>query len=127
MLDVGCRFHLVLSSDVSAAGRLRNGLRSWLLSRGIDGVVGSDVISAVGEVFANAVQHPLDRVSDEIVVDGEVSASEVVVRVRDDGSWNDALDPDRPHLGLRMIDQLVDAVEVDRQPGKTVVTLRRSL
>jgi anti-sigma regulatory factor (Ser/Thr protein kinase) len=116
-----------LSSDASAATRLRERLQFWLLSRGINSAVGSDLISAVSEVFANAVHHPLDRVSDEIVVDGEAGTSEIVVRVRDDGSWNDSLDRERPHLGLKMVDRLVDAVEVDRRPGETVVTLRRSL
>jgi anti-sigma regulatory factor (Ser/Thr protein kinase) len=61
------------------------------------------------------------------VVEGEIASREVVLWVRDDGSWNDAVDSDRPHLGIGMMNQLMDAVEIERRPDRTVVTLRRSL
>ena len=117
----------MLSGDASNAKRLRTELHSWLLGAGINGVVGSDIVGAVSEAFGNAVEHPLGRASDQVVVEGAIASREVVLWVRDDGSWNDAVDGDRPHLGLVMMNQMMNAVEIERGSDGTVVTLRRSL
>jgi anti-sigma regulatory factor (Ser/Thr protein kinase) len=98
-----------------------------LLRAGIDGRVGSEIATAANEAFLNAVQHPLDRATDQIEVEGEVGSGEVVVRVRDDGLWNAELDPDRPHFGLGLIAALTDSVKIEREASGSVVTLRRKL
>lgn len=121
------RLHLVLRSDASVAKRLRSAVRVWLAGAGITGAAASAVTSAVNEAFVNAVEHPCERATDLVVVEGAVTSSEVVVRVRDDGAWSEELDPDRQHFGLGLIAALMDSVEINRGATGSMVTLRRSL
>jgi anti-sigma regulatory factor (Ser/Thr protein kinase) len=121
------RLHLTLWSDASLAKKLRNEVRVWLEGAGINGPVGIEITSAVNEAFLNAVEHPLDRLTDQVDVDGDVSSNGVVVRVRDDGAWNDKLDTERQRFGLGVITALTDSLQIEHGAAGSVVTLRRKL
>jgi anti-sigma regulatory factor (Ser/Thr protein kinase) len=124
---VGLDFHRVFRSSSYEARKLRRELHSWLLAAGVNGTVERDVTGAVNEAFANAIEHPVGRASEEIVVDGEVTDGVVVVRIRDDGVWSDDVDPDRSHYGFELMETLMDRVEVARGSEATIVTLRRAI
>lgn len=121
------RLHLVLRSDASLAKKLRNAVRAWLARAGINGGASTEITYAVNEAFVNAVEHPRDRATDQVDVEGVVSSSDVVVRVRDDGTWNEDLDPDRRHFGLGVVMALMDSIEIERGASGSIVTLRRTL
>jgi hypothetical protein len=58
-------------------------------------------------------------------VNAEKVGDEIVVRVRDYGRWREPrVQPDRG-FGLRLIEGMVDAIEIDRSDGGTEVLLRR--
>ena len=121
------RFEFVVADDQSAGARLRIDLKKWLLGAGINGTTGDAIVSAVTEAFINAVEHPVDRSSGQVAVEGEVSGPEVVFRVRDQGRWNETVDLTRDHYGYRLMKAQMDSVEVERGGSGTVVTLRRTL
>jgi anti-sigma regulatory factor (Ser/Thr protein kinase) len=121
------RFELAVADDPSAGGRLRAELREWLLAKGVNGVVGDEIVSAVTEAFINAVEHPVDRASGRVAVEGEFSGREVMFRVRDQGRWNETVDRTRDHYGYRLMEAQMDSVHVQRGGSGTVVTLRRTI
>jgi anti-sigma regulatory factor (Ser/Thr protein kinase) len=116
---------LILTADASQAKRLRNELRAWLRDARINGATGHDVTLAVDEAFINAVEHPVDRSSREITVSGEVRSGRLVVRIADRGRWQASVDPDRPHYGRKLMDKLMDRVEIERHRGGTTITLHK--
>ena len=125
--DMNTDLHLVLSGKASEARMLRGALRRWLAEVQINGAIGRDIVGAVSEAFANAVEHPLERRADAVLIDGEIESSEVVVRVRDHGQWQHEVDPARRHYGFRLMEGLMDAVAIERSDRGTVVTLRRAI
>ncbi len=118
---------LRLRANASEARRLRDELHAWLRSAGINGSTGAEIAVAVNEAFLNAVEHPLQRRSDEIVVRGGVFARHVVVHVHDEGEWQEEVDPSREHYGQQLMAVLMDRVHVERTRGGTTVTLRKML
>jgi anti-sigma regulatory factor (Ser/Thr protein kinase) len=93
----------------------------------INGSTGSEITSAVTEAFINAVEHPRDRAAEQIAVEGSLRGRSVVFRVRDQGRWNDTVDDTRGHYGYRLMEALMDSVDVERGVAGTVVTLRRKI
>jgi anti-sigma regulatory factor (Ser/Thr protein kinase) len=111
-------------ADPGELARLRRDLREWLLQAGLSSRRAADLVLAVDEACANAVEHAYgDGQPGDVVV--EVSRSpddEVIACVQDGGRWRDTpADPNRGR-GLRIIEAVVD--EVDIQTGATGTTLR---
>jgi anti-sigma regulatory factor (Ser/Thr protein kinase) len=124
---MGSSLHLVLHGDASAGRVLREEVRQWLAGARVNGATGEAIVSAVSEAFTNAVEHPVERTSDDVAVDGQIESNEVVLRVRDDGRWQHNMDPARGHYGFRLMEALMDSVVIDRADGGTLVTLRRAI
>ena len=118
---------LFLGGDPSEAKRLRNDLRAWLLESGVNGTAGYDIVLAVNEAFINAVEHPVDRTSSTIEVTAEFAGREITVRIRDDGQWQEDLDPGRNHYGHNVMRTVMTDVTTRRTPTGTQVTLRKVL
>lgn len=119
--------HLNLSADPSEAKRLRNELGVWLRGTGINGSTGAEIVVAANEAFINAVEHPRDRRSGEIVIRGQVGERQVVVCVCDDGRWQEQADPSRDHYGHILMGELMSSVCVQRGGAGTNVVLTRRL
>lgn len=113
--------HLTLSADPSEAERLRNQLNAWLREAGINGSTGAEVVLAVNEAFINAVEHPRHRRSGEIAIRGQVGEGQVVVRVGDDGRWQERVGPSRDHYGHLLMEALMSSVRVERSDAGTTV------
>jgi anti-sigma regulatory factor (Ser/Thr protein kinase) len=122
------RLDLELSADPTNAKRLRNELHRWLLSAGINGSTGHDVILAAVEAFANAARHPQERRSSRIGIHGCLSEDAVTLAVEDDGHWRQ---PDRARdsrgFGLALMKSFMTSVHINREPTGTRVVLRRDL
>ena len=123
----GQHFAFGATDDPSAGGRLRAELKQWLIGAGINGVLGDEVTSAVTEAFNNAIEHPVDRTSGEVAVEGGIDGRELVVRVRDQGRWRETADPSRGRYGYKLMEAQMDSVDVERAGAGTVVTLRRTI
>ena len=117
---------LRLEARPDVAAPLRRDLRTWLRDQGVTSAVISDVVSAVSEAFANAVEHPTGRRLGRIDVEARLVQETVIARVRDYGSWQTRrLRPGGN--GFLLMRALMDAVELDCRPDGTAVTMRRQL
>jgi anti-sigma regulatory factor (Ser/Thr protein kinase) len=123
----GVRFEFLVVDDPSAGTRLRAELRQWLHLAGASGATSNEIVSAVTEAFDNAVKHPVEPANGQVGVEGELSGRDVVFRVRDQGRWNETVDPTRGHYGYQLMEAQMDSVEVERGVAGTVVTLQRTI
>jgi anti-sigma regulatory factor (Ser/Thr protein kinase) len=118
---------LAMPAESSALPRIRSALRRWLARAGVDEAVSSDVVAAVWEACANAVEHPLDPRSREIVVEADARSALVSVSVRDSGRWHEGPSAVARGFGLRMVSGLMDDVLIDRRPEGTEIKMVRRL
>jgi anti-sigma regulatory factor (Ser/Thr protein kinase) len=87
-----------------------------------------DVTLAMVEAFANAVEHPHARRCQLVDVNGSITDGGVMVSIRDYGTWDDGPKQKADGgLGLVMIEELMDALKVERLWDGTTVTMQRSL
>lgn len=108
-------------------GALRGDLRAWLAQVGATASETGDVLIAVGEACANAIEHAGAAPGTKIDVRGRLVGREVVLRVRDHGSWRPSRpQPDRGH-GLRLMRVLMDALDIASDEAGTRIELRRGL
>jgi GAF domain-containing protein/anti-sigma regulatory factor (Ser/Thr protein kinase) len=105
---------------------MRRALRSWLLAAGADEDFTYDVLVAVGEAAANAVEHAYGPVDDDFVVRAERDGDHCVFTVSDRGSWRSSRGRNRGR-GLALMRELMDDVQVDSGADGTVVTLCRQV
>jgi GAF domain-containing protein/anti-sigma regulatory factor (Ser/Thr protein kinase) len=116
---------LRLPAEPTVLTSLRRMLRRWLEGLGAGEIETYDVLVAVTEAAANAIEHaygPVDAVFDvhaELDEDGDVS-----VTVTDQGRWR----PPRGHnrgRGTLLMQELMDHFEVTTGEEGTVVRMRR--
>jgi serine phosphatase RsbU (regulator of sigma subunit)/anti-sigma regulatory factor (Ser/Thr protein kinase) len=104
--------------------QVRRALSRWLDDVGVPYADVMEIITAVSEATANAVEHAYGPAGGRITVRAAVEDGVVEVRVRDDGRWRGASRGNRGQ-GLRLIRGLMDEVTVDVSDGGTIVTMRR--
>jgi anti-anti-sigma factor len=124
----------VVPADPDQLAHIRRSVRSWSAGAGLSEEAREDLLLALGEALANAVEHAYGYTSDghrrevcEYLVRREPDGS-VQVRVTDGGVWRPPPE-DRGHRGrgLELIAALAVDVEVGPAPGPgtgTVVSFR---
>jgi len=107
---------------------MRRELRSWLDVGGVEPEEANDILVACSEACANAIVHAVDPASPEFELTGTRSNGEISVVVRDFGHWREP-DPGRDSggYGLKLMEALMDDVQVSTQNEGTEVRLRRRL
>jgi serine phosphatase RsbU (regulator of sigma subunit)/anti-sigma regulatory factor (Ser/Thr protein kinase) len=121
------RLALRLPAEPPVLASLRRTLRQWLEALGAGELEVYDVLVAVTEAAANAVEHAYGPV--DASFDVEVTATddgEVLVVVRDQGRWR----PPRGHnrgRGTLLMQELMDDFEVKTGDEGTEVRMRRRL
>ena len=112
-----------VDADPTSLAQVRRALGRWLRAAGVAPADAYEIIVACGEACANAVAHayPVGQAQFEFAATRDGDAVEVIVR--DFGTWRDGSTANS--RGLRLIEQLVDEVHVERRPGGTTVKLRR--
>jgi PAS domain S-box-containing protein len=118
---------LELAAEPSQLAALRRELRAWLRSQGLDPATGEEVVVAVVEAAANAIEHPHDPRSSVFRIEGRVTGDELVVRVSDSGRWREQSLPTDRGRGLFFMRELMSHVEIREGDGGTEVVLRRGL
>jgi serine phosphatase RsbU (regulator of sigma subunit)/anti-sigma regulatory factor (Ser/Thr protein kinase) len=108
---------------------LRRELRGWLREAEVDETILQDLVLAVGEALANAVEHAYrpgehGRIEFRVTLDAE---GVLQAAIRDFGRWRPPRwNPDRGR-GIGMMEQLTDALDVSTsEEGTHVVMVRRS-
>jgi anti-sigma regulatory factor (Ser/Thr protein kinase) len=119
------RVALRLPAEPHVLTSLRRTLRQWLEGLGADEIETYDVLVAVTEAAANAIEHAYGPIDAAFDVEAEASdEGEVIVVVRDKGRWR----PPRGHnrgRGTLLMQELMDHFEVSTSEEGTVVRMRR--
>ena len=119
------RLSLRLPAEPTVLTSLRRTLRQWLEALGAGEIETYDVLVAVTEASANAIEHAYGPVDAAFEVQAEASDDgEVIVVVSDEGRWR----PPRGHnrgRGTLLMQELMDHFEVTTGDEGTVVRMRR--
>jgi anti-sigma regulatory factor (Ser/Thr protein kinase) len=121
------RLTLRLPAEPLVLSSLRRTLRQWLEAQGAEEMEVYDVLVAVTEAAANAVEHAYGPVDAGFDVEAFASQEgEVCMVVRDQGRWR----PPRGHnrgRGTLLMQELMDHFEVQTSDQGTEVRMRRRL
>jgi anti-sigma regulatory factor (Ser/Thr protein kinase) len=122
------RLVLRLPAEPAVLSSLRRTLRRWLEGLGALEEEVYDVLVAVTEAAANAIEHAYGPVDASFDVEAEAadSGDEVTVVIRDQGRWR----PPRGHnrgRGTLLMQELMDHFEVTTSEQGTEVRMRRRL
>jgi anti-anti-sigma factor len=116
---------LSLVGDASRLWDVRARVRRWAALAALDTETTDDLLLAVGEAAANAVEHAYDGAPGPLhVLVALVGGARVEVTVSDEGQWR----PPPAHPGFRgrgldLMRRLSDSVDLDRREGGTVVRM----
>jgi anti-sigma regulatory factor (Ser/Thr protein kinase) len=122
-------FSASVPADPKCLAALRRDMRHWLAATGMDELARGELLVALGEACANAIEHAYAFSPDRhMEVTATADEHEVRVEVRDAGRWK--MPGPKRHdrgRGLAMMAALTDAVEVERMQTGTTVRLTRKL
>jgi serine phosphatase RsbU (regulator of sigma subunit)/anti-sigma regulatory factor (Ser/Thr protein kinase) len=124
--DAASPIQLSLPAIPDSLALVRRRLRAWLERTEATELEAYDVVLAACEAAANAVEHaygPIDAVFELAV---QLEQGEVVVSVRDFGTWRPPREPSRGR-GLVVMRAAMDRVDVQPDDEGTTVLLRRRL
>lgn len=110
---------------------IRARLRSWLPTAAVNPSTAADVLLAVGEAAANAVEHAVRDATRDVIVEVTAHATNtgLALTIRDNGRWYarpSAAPGDRGH-GSRLMRALVDTVTITPSPQGTTVEMHKEL
>jgi anti-sigma regulatory factor (Ser/Thr protein kinase)/FixJ family two-component response regulator len=120
------RLALTLPAEPEALITARRALRNWLSEVGVDSEALYDITLATGEACTNAIEHAYAPGEESFELEAIRGEGDVLVRVRDYGQWRAPRGQNRGR-GLKLMETLMDDVNVLREPGGTTVELRRVL
>jgi anti-sigma regulatory factor (Ser/Thr protein kinase) len=120
------RLDLTVPAVPGALGEMRRTLAAWLAAAGAGEHDSYDVILAVGEAAANAVEHAYGPVEAEFQLVAEARDGEAHLTVTDQGNWRPARGHNRGR-GIALMRDLMDHVDVELCETGTVVRMNRRL
>jgi anti-anti-sigma factor len=120
-------FSAVIGPRPEELAALRRDLRAWLTRAGATASEGGDVLIAVGEACANAIEHAGAQPGSTIDVRAQLVGREVVLRICDRGHWRASTTRSERGHGLRLMRVLMDAIDIAAVHDGTRVELRRRL
>jgi serine phosphatase RsbU (regulator of sigma subunit)/anti-sigma regulatory factor (Ser/Thr protein kinase)/DNA-binding NarL/FixJ family response regulator len=107
-------------------GEARSALSEWLASLGADRAEINDVMTACNEACMNVVEHAYEGGAGDFTIEGHLDERTVVLIVRDAGRWSEVRS--RGHgRGLKLMEALMDSVQLSFSAEGTVVVLRKTL
>jgi anti-sigma regulatory factor (Ser/Thr protein kinase) len=105
----------VLAPAASELVALRVDLRDWLTEAGAGADEVHDVVLAVHEAVANAIEHAYvgsDR--QPVYIDGSVEDGVIRIVIRDCGTWRQPWGGQDRGRGIRLMSQLVEVSSIER-------------
>jgi anti-sigma regulatory factor (Ser/Thr protein kinase) len=118
---------LRISSRTGSLDLVRDALRVWLDSAGMNRDEAEDVLLATWEACANAVEHASEPTRDLVRVTAALRDSSVRVVVEDSGRWTPFAERPGRGLGLRLMESLMTDVRVDTSESGTRVTAEKRI
>jgi PAS domain S-box-containing protein len=119
-------FDLTLPAEPEVLSRLRRRLGRFLHAAGASEDETYEVTLTISEAAGNAIEHAYGPGDASFRVQAAVEDGELVVVVRDSGRWREPRGENRGR-GLRIIEGLMERVEVERGAHGTAVRMRRRL
>jgi anti-sigma regulatory factor (Ser/Thr protein kinase) len=120
------RVSLTLPAEPGSLAMLRRRLSRFLHATGADELQQYEVTLTICEAAGNAIEHAYGPGDETFEVEVSFDAGVLTASVRDSGSWRDQRGEHRGR-GLRIIEDLMDEVKVERDGSGTFVTMRRRL
>jgi anti-sigma regulatory factor (Ser/Thr protein kinase)/putative methionine-R-sulfoxide reductase with GAF domain len=117
---------LELPAHPASLAQIRAALRNWLRGVGATEIAAYDLLVAVGEATANAVEHAYGSAAGTVVVEVHLDGADAVVRVKDNGQWREARGHGRGR-GTHIMNTTTDEFHVERHQDGTEVFLRRRI
>ena len=118
---------LRVPSSTDSLDLVRDVLRTWLAGAPISRLDAHDVVLAVWEACANAVEHAVDPGADYVDVRAEIFDGRIRISVQDTGRWLPPTEREDRGLGLRLIYDSMSSVEVVPGEMGTRVTFEKPL
>lgn len=120
-------FSMDLPADREALTELRDAFSGWLGRGAIGEVDRRDLVLALWEASANAIEHAQSPSAKVIHIEAALTGDRVRVAVLDSGGWREPEErPDRG-LGLRLIQSLMTSLSVQPSEQGTMVVMERAL
>ena len=113
--------------SVDSLSLVRDAFRVWLERTSLPGSDAREVVLAVWEGCANAIEHAADPTDDSVLVSARVSDEKVTVVIEDSGRWMEPSERSDRGLGLRLMRETMSSVVVETGAAGTRVTLEREL
>jgi anti-sigma regulatory factor (Ser/Thr protein kinase) len=117
---------LTLPAEPGSLAVLRRRLARFLHATGADELQRYEITLTISEAAGNAIEHAYGPGDETFEVEVSFDEGVLTARVRDTGSWRDQRGEHRGR-GLRIIEDLMDEVTVERHGDGTHVTMRRRL
>lgn len=117
---------LTLRAEPESLAPMRRAVSRWLRAAGATDAETYEVLVACGEACSNAIAHAYPPGEASYVVSTRQADGEIELSVRDFGSWRDPRGGSQGR-GLKLIEELMDDIGVDRGRAGTVVSMRRRL
>jgi anti-sigma regulatory factor (Ser/Thr protein kinase) len=110
---------------------IRAHLRSWLPTAAVNPSTAADILLAVGEAAANAVEHAVRGAARNVVVEVTAHATNtgLALTIRDNGRWQarPSAPPGQRGHGSKLMRGLVDTVTITPTPQGTTVEMHKEL
>lgn len=116
---------LRLPAEPGSLRSARDRLRAWLEGLGVRERVVADVVLAVNEACANAIEHPVERRKPWIDLLARHGQGRIEVEIADSGRWREGRPGAGRGRGLLLMRSFVDDVTVETASGGTTVRLGR--
>jgi anti-sigma regulatory factor (Ser/Thr protein kinase) len=120
------RLELQLAATPTSLKPLRTAMRRWLAGIGADQQATADLLAAVGEACANAIEHAYGPAGGTVSVRLEQQDTDVIAEVRDTGRWRPPRGSFRGR-GITLIRALSDDATIERTDTGTHVRIRRAI
>jgi anti-sigma regulatory factor (Ser/Thr protein kinase) len=104
---------------------MRHALRAWLTELGANQI--SDVVLAVDEAVANAIEHAGLATTAVIAVEARVVGNTLQVEICDNGVWKEPTANDTRGRGLLIMNAVMDGVAIEHRDDDTRIVMSRNL
>jgi anti-sigma regulatory factor (Ser/Thr protein kinase)/putative methionine-R-sulfoxide reductase with GAF domain len=125
-MGAGVPLELIVPAVPTSLAHIRAGLRRWLRDVDATQSAAEDLMLAVGEATANAVEHAYGPGGGTVVVTIELDGPDAIVRIRDSGQWREPRGTGRGR-GTLIMRTTTDDFQVERTDTGTEVVLRRRI